>query len=321
MNKFMSCVVLVCLMLISASATSAPKYPEAVIPDAVEVREVTIWSDGRALDGDLYRPRNLKETDKVPAIVTSHGWGGDKKTAARYAAKFADAGFITLTFTHSSWGNSQGNALIKKPTAVDMASLDKADIHIVRKLIDPIDWVQNFRSAVDYLEGEPNVDVARIGGWGTSFGSGVAAASAANDDRVKSLVLQVAALPTLSAPQRQHAKNRAIAIARGEIMAIPENADAFPGLEGTPHFARFLQYAPMAAMEVLQTPTLFVSAGAEDLFKNEEHSEKAFEILKAKGNVKTAFHLIPEINHYGIYFKGYERGSTLALSWFEDTLK
>ena len=49
----------------------------------------------------------------------------------------------------------------------------------IRELVDPFAWVANVRSALDYIEGEPNVDPARIGLWATSFGGGVAVYQAA----------------------------------------------------------------------------------------------------------------------------------------------
>jgi fermentation-respiration switch protein FrsA (DUF1100 family) len=42
----------------------------------------------------------------LPAVVLGHGWGGSKLAAERYAALFAAAGMITLTFTQASWGDS-----------------------------------------------------------------------------------------------------------------------------------------------------------------------------------------------------------------------
>ena len=320
MKKRITFLQLAFIFLATTSAQAAPKYPEAIIPDNVVAKDVTVWSDGRALDATIYRPKGLNENEKLPAIVTSHGWGGDKKTASRYAVKFAKAGFIAITFTHNSWGESQGNLLIKNVQQQVSFSQSNINVHMVRKIIDPVDWTQNFRSVVDYLVGEPNVDSSKIGGWGTSFGGGIAANAAAYDDRISSLVLQVAAFPVLSGAQLLHAKNRAVEIARGKVAAIPENLDSIPGLEGTPHFARFLQYKPLNSIELLEIPTLFISAGAEDLFKNEENSARAYEILKSKNSVKTSYHEIPEINHYGIYFQGYEVGSELAVNWFKETL-
>ena len=43
------------------------------------------------------------------------------------------------------------------------------------------------------------------------------------------------------------------------------------------------------------------------------------ERLKARG-IETYYEIIPGIDHYGIYFDGYERSSKLALDWFQRQL-
>jgi len=55
----------------------AAQYPP--LPENVERRAVTIWSDGTRMAGDVYRPKNLQPEDKLPAIVFVHGTGGVKK--------------------------------------------------------------------------------------------------------------------------------------------------------------------------------------------------------------------------------------------------
>ncbi|MAZ88513.1 MAG: hypothetical protein CL693_12800 [Cellvibrionaceae bacterium] len=298
------------------------KYPEAVIPESVVRTNVTIWSDGRALDADLYRPVDLAVEAKVPAIVTSHGWGGNKKTASRYAVKFAEQGFIVITFTHSTWGDSGGN-LFLSGDSLKLDTSDKAEVnvHEVRNLVDPIDWIQNVRSAVDYLEGEANVDADRIGVWGTSFGGGVVLTAASTDERVIAMVSQVGAFPVASGPTKVHAKQRAVDIARGALPPVPEDLDAFPGLDGTPNLARFLQYDPVKAVENIRIPTLIISAENEQFFKNEDHSNKVYKLLKQQGVESIRYQMIKGIDHYGIYFDGYNEGSNLALEWFSKYLK
>ena len=63
------------------------KYP--LLPAAVERKEVTIWSDGTRMAGDLYLPKDRKPEDKFPAIVFIAGTGGTKKgSPARMAPIF-----------------------------------------------------------------------------------------------------------------------------------------------------------------------------------------------------------------------------------------
>lgn len=296
-----------------------PEYPKLGMPDTVERMAVKIWSNGVALDGDIYRPKNLSGDRRAPAVVLSHGWGGSKSTGERYAAKFAAAGIVSLCFTHSGWFASGSHVLL----AGDQPALDEknegvAKVRFVRELVDPIEWIQNYRAAVDYIEGEPNVDPNRIGAWGTSFGGGVAMHTAANDTRIKALAVQVAALPALKGPMAMHARQRAIDIARGKIDPVPQgiDADAFPRLPGTPHLARFLQYATIDEVRKLKVPTLMLDAGNEELFDIRENCGKAHEILKSEASSPVRYQVIDGIDHYGIYFNGYEEGSEAALEWF-----
>jgi hypothetical protein len=50
-----------------------PVYPPLEMPPTVERRKVTIWSNGVALDGDVYRPRQVAPDAELPAVVLCHG--------------------------------------------------------------------------------------------------------------------------------------------------------------------------------------------------------------------------------------------------------
>ncbi|MDM0022394.1 alpha/beta hydrolase [Variovorax saccharolyticus] len=304
------------------STPREPEYPKLVMPDTVERTRVKIWSNGIALDADLYRPKDLGGDRRAPAVVLSHGWGGSKSTGERYAAKFAEAGIVSLCFTYSGWAASGSHVLL----VGDRPDLEEsnevvAKVRLVREVVDPVEWLQNYRSAVDFIEGEPNVDPDRIGAWGTSFGGGIAMHHTANDDRIKVLAIQVASLSSvLKGPLAAHARQRAVDIARGRIAPVPQGIDAYPGLAGTPHLARFLQYNTIDEVSKLKVPTLMMDAGNEELFDIRENSGKAYDILKSEGTVPVHYKVIDGIDHYGIYFSGFDEGSEAALEWFSKHL-
>lgn len=295
-------------------------YPPIVVPENVERRKVTVWARGLALDADIYRPRDLDTEDKVPAVVMTHGMGGDKETPGRYAARFAESGMIALSFTHASWGNSQGRMValdeMPEPNAKGEATVT---VKLIRESIDPLEWVDSYRAAIDYLEGEPNVDVARIGAWGTSFGGGTAFYSAGEDDRIKALAIQVPAVFNAPPPMAAHGKHRAIQIARGDFDPIPQSEDTLPGLKGTPHFARLAQFKVADQAEKIVVPTLIVDAGNEEMFDTAKSGAAAHAKLKSRG-IETYYEVIPGIDHYGIYFDGFERSCELAHDWFRKHL-
>jgi dienelactone hydrolase len=280
---------------------------------------VRIWSNGVALDSDIYRPKGLGGDRRVPAVVLSHGWGGSKASGERYAAKFAAAGMVSLCFTHGGWGSSGSRVVL----AGDAPALDDdnegiANVRVIRELLDPLEWLQNFRCAIDYIEGEPNVDPSRIGAWGTSFGGGVAMHTAANDDRIKVLAVQVASLSVRSDALVERGKQRAIDMARGRIASVPQgiDGDLFPRLAGTPHLARLLQFDVTKEAGKLRIPTLMLDAEHEEFFDVAENCGKAYAVLKAQGAVPLRYQVVQDIDHYGIYFGGFEEGSDAALGWF-----
>ncbi|TPN82869.1 hypothetical protein FHK87_20805 [Aquimarina algicola] len=296
------------------------EYAPLIMPENVISEKITIWSLGVALDADIYRPKHIEKDAKLPAVVTSHGLGGDKHTAERYAASFASKGIIAITFTVNSWRGSKGMLLpAEEIPALDANNETTMKVRMVRELVDPIDWIQNFCSAVDYLRGEPNVDPDRIGAWGSSFGGGIALGAASLDDRIKALSIQVPMASNFPEKFIPIMNQRAIEIARGKIAPIPQGTDAFPFENtpnyGTPHFARMIQHRPTEYLTKINIPTLIIDAGNEEMMNIRENGGAAYEYLKNKG-VETYYEVIPDITHYGIYFEGYERGKQLALDWF-----
>lgn len=298
-----------------------PEYPTLELPEHIARASVWIWSNGLRIDAELYKPRRLLGTsEKVPAIVMSHGLGGSKRTAERYAAEFADAGMVALAFTHAGWFGSDAHAFVPRTAEPSGAGTQPA-VQFAREVIDPIEWVQTFRAAVDYVEGEDNVDTDRIGAWGTSFGGGIALYSACNDERIKALAIQVASVAGVRPAQAAHARQRAIDMARGRLPSVPDaSMDRFPKAPGIPHFARMRGYRPLNEVAKLRVPTLMVDAGDEDMFDIRDNGGAVRDHLEREGRVPHAYHVIPGIDHYGIYFGGYAESVALATSWFSTHL-
>src|SRR6201996_4905776 len=118
-------------------------------------------------------------TGPHPAITMAHGFAGVKEHGLeRFAQSFADAGFVVLVHDHRGFGASDGSP---------------------RYDIDP--WVQidDWRSAISFLESRPFVDADRIGLWGSSYAGGHAIVLGATDRRLRAVVSQV---PTISGYQQ-----------------------------------------------------------------------------------------------------------------------
>jgi dienelactone hydrolase len=292
-------------------------YPPLVMPVGVRRETVAVWSNGLALDADIYLPRMLAEDVALPGVVLAHGWGGSKLTAERYAALFASSGMVALTFTQPSWFGSQSPLqLLGDEPERDERNEAVTRVRLIRDLVDPFAWVAGVRAALDYIEGEPGVDRSRIGLWATSFGGGIAVYHAASDSRVKALAVQVPALAPLSGSIGEAARKRAIDTARGDFDAIPQGVDEWPQMEGTPFLAALSHFDPLGQVERLRMPTLIVDAAEEELVPIAENGGRAAAILRDVTGSVVDYQVIDGIDHYGIYFEGYERGSRAANEWF-----
>ncbi|HUP23774.1 MAG TPA: alpha/beta fold hydrolase [Thermoanaerobaculia bacterium] len=307
-------------------ATGAPDVaqPQAFTPpDDVVMKEIVIWSDGYRLDGDIFYPKSMAPDAKLPAIVLSHGWGGTKTSSRRTAARFAQDGYIALGLSFRTWGKSEGPMILLDgmPEKLDESNEATVRVRFVREVVDPLAWAADYRAAFDYVEGEPNVDTARIGAWGTSYGGGMAIWAAAHDPRVRAVVSQVGGMGVPWPQMQAVAKQRATDIARGDAEPIPQDLDKTGQLRGTPHFAKMIQYDAVAVAHKVKAPTLLIDAENEELFDRRNHSLRVFETMRAHGTTPVRYEVVPEITHYGIYREAFERSVELALEWFEVHLK
>lgn len=123
---------------------------------------------GITLAGDLYLPKNLGKTQKLPAIAISGPFGAVKEQASGfYAQTLAQKGFITLAFDASYTGESGGNP---------------------RNVASPDINTEDFSAAVDFLSNFTNVDSNKIGILGICGFGGFALNAAAMDTRIKAVV-------------------------------------------------------------------------------------------------------------------------------------
>lgn len=70
---------------------------------------VDIFSDGTRMTGTVWRPKDFDAKKLYPAILLCHGFGGKRAHLDySYAPRFAQAGFIAVTFDYRGWGDSDG---------------------------------------------------------------------------------------------------------------------------------------------------------------------------------------------------------------------
>ena len=134
---------------------------------------VHFTSEGIRCEADLYKPPGFDAGKRHPALVIGHGFTVARSNLVEEGRLFADAGYLTLAIDYRHFGGSEGTP---------------------RHRVYPLNEVEDFRSAIDWLERQPGVNPERMGIWGTSFGGGIVTYTAAQDIRVRACVAQAPVL-------------------------------------------------------------------------------------------------------------------------------
>ncbi|HEX7811572.1 MAG TPA: alpha/beta fold hydrolase [Burkholderiales bacterium] len=281
----------------------------------IEQRRTVILSDGVSLSAHLFHPPSAADKP-FPAIIMSHGWGGTAAGLEAQATAFARAGYFVIAFDYRGWGESDARLILSGPAP------DAGPMREVREVIDPIEQATDIFNVIHWAMGEPMVDKARLGLWGTSFSGGLVAYVAARDSRVRALVSQVGYFGQSNAdtppPELARAYGDATRRARGELPYPAPGAREIGNLRGAPLREKFLLYAPIEDVRLAKNcAMLFIAAEREELFDNRRHPQLAYE--RAAGPKK--YVMIPGIAHYGIYGEARDEAIRLAVEWFDRHLK
>jgi dienelactone hydrolase len=291
-------------------------------PDGVRFRRADIISEGVRLSAELFRPKDRPEGDKLPTIILCHGWGGTAANLRPEAVAFARAGFMAIGFDYRGWGASDGRVILARPQPRPdgKGRVYQAEVREIREVVDPIEQTRDLQNVVHWAVGEPGVDPARIGLWGSSYSGGHVVYVAARDPRIKCLVAQVPALDSRwvgSGFQRALTLGEATRMARGELGYPEPGAVVIGRLRGAPIRAKLLDYAPVEDVaRASRCAMLFVVAEKEELFRNEDHARLAFE--RARGPKK--YVVLPGITHYGVYREARAQATALEIDWFKEHL-
>ena len=287
---------------------------------AQDSRPVTIWSQGVRLVGDLWTPAAFDAAGATPAIVLANGWGGLRDGLnVSTAPTFAAAGFVVLTFDYRGWGDSDARLVLAEPMpAPGVDGVVSVRVHAERGIIDPRDQVLDLLAAVAYVIGEPGVDPARVGVWGTSYGGGHVVAAAAEDPRIAAVVAQVGYMGVSRTPERAaQGLARATEKARGALNPLPEGIDRIGGFPGTPDLARMATHRALDGAARVRAATLVIDVEEDQYFDSERNGLAVYEAIR--GHAPAAYHLFPG-DHYAVYGPHREAAMGLALDWFRSHL-
>ena len=310
-------VVLLTAGLAPASAQRAdrPTDPPFTLPDDVEVRKQTIWSDGIRLSADLYARKGAP--GRLPTIVMAYGWGGTKVRFRAEAAAFAQAGYLAVLFDYRGWGESDGRLVLDGPMPAERSAAGfTARVRELREIMDPPAELDDLANVIHWLQAEPRADAGRLGIWGTSFGGGMAVYAAGRDRRVKAVHAQMVPLDIRaldSSGYRDGTKR-----ARGELGYPEPGSVAVGGLRGAPIAERFLSFSPASAMNLNPDCAIQIVLAAKDELFDIRPSIAAYEAFTGANKNLV---VLPDATHYDAYTRAREQVKSLAMTWFDMHLK
>ena len=130
-------------------------------------KAVSFYSEGVKLAGDLFLPADVKPGDRRAGIVLCHGYTGVRSIYLPDNARvLAEAGYVVMSFDYKGWGDSEGP----------------------KSRLAPYSRVADVQAALTFLGAQPEVDAARLGIYGTSYGGATVVWVGAIDPRVKCVV-------------------------------------------------------------------------------------------------------------------------------------
>lgn len=286
--------------------------------------EVTFYSEGSKISGNLYLPKEINDK-QFPAIIFCHGFSGIKEILLpAFAEYFAKNGYVCLVFDYRGFGDSEGS----------------------RGSIVPYEQMRDIRNAITYMASRGEVNAERIGLWGTSFGGTNAIYAASLDARIKCLTVQIAFADGdrvitgnmtedernsfIKSLHKQWKKkvlqNKVLALSPKNILADQQSQDFLDGvLEEFPKadikipiltMLHTIEFKPEIYIKSLEIPVLIV--GAENDTVN---PVKESEILFEKANEPKEILIVKDATHYEIYKPPFfEIVSEKQLAWFNKYL-
>jgi hypothetical protein len=148
--------------------------------------DIEFTSDGAVCRGVLVTPGSSE--GPFPTIVMAGGWCYVKEIVMpHYAERFVGAGFAVLMFDYRHLGASDGTP---------------------RQHIDPARQIEDYRNAISFAEGLPDVDAERIGVWGISYSGGHVLILGATDPRVSFVVSNIPVVDGFENMRRSHGELR-----------------------------------------------------------------------------------------------------------------
>ena len=282
---------------------------------------------GYGLSAVISIPDARDGSQRHPGIVLCQGYAGLKEALMpAVAARLSAEGYVTLRFDYRGFGESEGP----------------------RHRLIPLEQVEDIRNGITCLGARDEVDVNRIGIWGTSFGGAHASYAAAVDHRVRCIVSAVGVgdgerwlrclrrewewrkfLKELEEDRNQRVRSgRSRRVHPYHIMettpegwefwnetvaANPERGEVEIPLECAD---AIIEYKPETVAHQMTCPALYVSAELDALTPLDEQRG-----LYQRSPEPRRYVVLPDVDHHGIYKEPHlSRLLDLSVEWFNEYL-
>ena len=256
---------------------------------------------GTRLAGLLRLPAGFNLSNNYPAVVVTGPMLSVKEQAQSvYAERLTEAGFVTLVFDGTYFGESEG-----MPRGQELPDVKQSDIE----------------GAVDFLVSLPYVDAERIGGLGICGSGSYMSVAGVKEPRLKAITAIVPAIADISKsamagffrPEEEvRAAKEAYERGEGPLMhlnfmprAFDEGAAYYYSSRGThPRWSNqvvawsqleLVKYNVVNIMRDMQKPYLVITG------ENAWSREASTEVFEAVPHSNKEMHVIPEASHFDMY--------------------
>jgi len=172
-----------------STASAADHFTVTTLHFAVKVGP----TDSTTCDivGDLYVPTSASPTSRVPAILTTNGFGGSKDDQAGIGKAFANRGYAVLSYSGLGFGGSDCKITLDDPDYDGKAAKQLVSyLGGTSGIAFTDDTHTNPAPVLDVvqLDGAPTAKDPRVGMVGGSYGGQVQFAAASVDPRIDTIV-------------------------------------------------------------------------------------------------------------------------------------
>ena len=245
-----------------------------------ETKELFVQRDGNRIYGVVYLPQNAGE--KMPAVLFSHGFGGNYQVGAGYAEALARKGYVVYCFDFC--GGSTGSRSDGSPLEMSLFT-EQADLEAVIRM----------------MQQQPFVDSRHLFLMGTSMGGAVSAITAAADkEEIQGVILLYPAFVLVDNAKEQFSS----------VDEIPETYPLMWMTVGRAFAEKLLDYDIYQAISAYDKEVLLIHGDADPIVPITS-SQKA-----VKAYASSRLEVLPGAGH-GFYGSDAEQTIAWTLEYLE----